>query len=169
LPILAQACEGLAAAHAEGVIHRDIKPGNLLVGDKDATKILDFGLASTHDFAGSRLTQSGILIGSPEYMAPEQISGESVDARADLYSLGVVMYEVLSGLKPFTAETSVKVLFQHLEGQAEPLGQRVSGLAPGIESLVHAAMARDPKDRPASADALRVLLEREIALLGGGS
>jgi serine/threonine-protein kinase len=118
---------------------------------------------------GSRLTKSGILIGSPEYMAPEQISGEAVDARADLYSLGVVMYEVLSGVKPFTGDTPVKVLFQHLEGHAEPLGQRMSGLPPGIESLVCAAMARDPQERPASAEALRALLEREIALLGGES
>jgi serine/threonine-protein kinase len=169
LPILAQACEGLAAAHAEGVVHRDIKPGNLLVGERDVTKILDFGLASTRDFAGSRLTKSGILIGSPEYMAPEQITGEKVDSRADLYSLGVVMYEVLSGVKPFAAETPVKVLFQHLEGEVEPLGQRVSGLAPGVERLVQAAMSRDPGRRPASADALRALLEYEIALSKGGS
>jgi serine/threonine-protein kinase len=168
LPILAQACAGLAAAHAEGVIHRDIKPGNLLVGERDVTKILDFGLASTHDFAGS-LTKSGILIGSPEYMAPEQISGEKIDHRADLYSLGIVMYEALSGTKPFTGDTPVKVLFQHLEGDAEPLGRRVSGLAPGIESLVAAAMSRDPQNRPATAEALRALLEREISLLQGGS
>jgi serine/threonine-protein kinase len=167
--VTADVAAALAFAHRNGVIHRDIKPGNLLVGDRDQTKILDFGLASTRDFAGSRLTKSGILIGSPEYMAPEQISGENVDARADLYSLGVVMYELLSGIKPFIAETPVKVLFQHLEGNAEPLGQRVSGLAPGIESLVRSAMARDPQDRPASAEALRVLLEREIALLHGGS
>jgi serine/threonine-protein kinase len=168
LPILAQACAGLAAAHAEGVIHRDIKPGNLLVGERDVTKILDFGLASTRDFAGS-LTKSGILIGSPEYMAPEQISGEKIDERADLYSLGIVMYELLSGTKPFTADTPVKVLFQHLEGEAEPLGRRVGGLAPGIESLVSAAMSRDPAWRPATAEALRALIEREIALLGEGS
>ena len=169
LPILVQACEGLAAAHAEGVIHRDIKPGNLLVGDKDVTKILDFGLASTRDFAGSRLTKSGILIGSPEYMAPEQISGEKVDYRADLYSLGVVMYELFSGAKPFVAETPVKVLFQHLEGEATPLAQRVSGLPNGVANLVMACMSRDPNGRPPSAEALRMRLVREISLLGEGS
>jgi eukaryotic-like serine/threonine-protein kinase len=169
LPILVQICEGLAAAHAEGVIHRDIKPGNLLVGDRDLTKILDFGLASTRDIAGSRLTKSGILIGSPEYMAPEQISGDKIDHRADLYSLGVVMYELFSGTKPFVAETPVKVLFQHLEGAAEPLARRVSGLPGGLSNLVMAVMSKDPNGRPPSADALRMRLEREISLLGGGS
>jgi len=169
LPILVQICEGLGAAHAEGVIHRDIKPGNILLGDRDLAKILDFGLASTRDFTGSRLTKSGILIGSPEYMAPEQISGETVDHRADLYSLGVVMYEVLSGTKPFSAETPVKVLFQHLEGGAPPLGQRVSGLPSGVVNLVMAAMSKDPNGRPPSAEALRMRLVREISLLGEGS
>ncbi|HEV8481181.1 MAG TPA: HEAT repeat domain-containing protein [Candidatus Eisenbacteria bacterium] len=169
LPILVQVCEGLGAAHAQGVIHRDIKPGNLLVGERDLTKILDFGLASTPDLAGSRLTKSGILIGSPEYMAPEQISGEKIDHRADLYSLGVVMYELFSGTKPFVAETPVKVLFQHLEGAAEPLARRVSGLPGGLSNLVMAVMSKDPNGRPPSADALRMRLEREISLLGGGS
>jgi serine/threonine-protein kinase len=166
LGILAQVCEGLSAAHAQGVIHRDIKPGNILVGAGDVTKILDFGLASSQQHAGSKLTQSGILIGSPDYMAPEQITGDPADHRADLYSLGIVMYELFSGTRPFAAETPVKVLFQHLEGNVEPLGKRVAGLPPGVEALVGAAMARDPNARPASAQELRAWIEREIANLG---
>ncbi len=151
LHILAQVCEGLSAAHAEGVVHRDIKPPNILVGEGDEARVVDFGLASVQQQIGSRLTKSGLLIGTPEYMAPEQISDENVDHRSDLYSLGVVMYEMFSGTKPFLADTPVKVLFQHLEGHAEPLGKRVPGLPPGVEELVADSMARDPDARPATA------------------
>ncbi len=161
LHIAGQVLEGLAAAHAEGVIHRDIKPGNILVDANDTAKVVDFGLASARQTAGTRLTQSGLLIGSPEYMAPEQISDEAVDHRSDLYALGIVLYEALSGVRPYSAETPVKVLFQHLEGQAEPLNRRVPALPPGVCDLVHRAMARNPGDRPADADALRALIDRE--------
>ncbi len=101
-----------------GVIHRDIKPANILVGKDDAIKIVDFGLASARQHIGSRLTKSGLLIGTPEYMAPEQISGNTIDPRTDIYSVGVLMYEMLAGRKPFIGETAVQVLFQHLEGAA---------------------------------------------------
>jgi HEAT repeat protein len=160
LKIAAQVADGLAAAHAEGVAHRDIKPANILVGANDDTRLVDFGLASVHGLAGegSRLTKSGLLIGTPEYMAPEQISDESVDHRADLYSLGIVMYEMFAGRKPFTAETPVKILFQHLEGGAEPLSSLVPGIPPEVETLVALTMARDPNARPQTALELRAAL-----------
>lgn len=169
LRILAQVCEGLAAAHAEGVIHRDIKPGNILVGKNDMVKVVDFGLAAAQQHSGAGLTKSGILIGTPEYMAPEQITGESVDHRADLYSVGILMYEMFSGGKPFMADTPVKVLFQHLEGEVEPLRSRVKDLPSGVEDLVNHAMARDPNQRPQSASALRNLIEKELEALGASS
>ena len=171
LRIAAQVCDGLAAAHAEGVIHRDIKPGNILVGDHDEVRLVDFGLASAQMTVGDveRLTQSGLLIGTPEYMAPEQISGETSDHRVDLYSLGVVLYEVLSGVKPFTAETPVKVLFLHLEGGAVPLSERVPGLPAAVSELVAAAMARTLEDRPAHAADLRAAIDRAAATLGSGA
>jgi serine/threonine-protein kinase len=151
LRILAQVCEGLIAAHEFGVVHRDVKPANILVGKDDGVKIVDFGLASLEQQLGSRLTKSGLLIGTPEYMAPEQISGENTDHRADLYSLGIVMYEMFSGKRPFTAETPVKILFQHLEAQATPLREVAPNIPEAIDLLVTRAMAKDPKDRPQTA------------------
>ncbi len=170
LRIASQVCAGLAAAHAEGVVHRDIKPANILVGADDETRIVDFGLASAQQGGAdaSRLTKSGLLIGTPEYMAPEQISGEAVDHRADLYSLAVVLYEALSGIKPFTAETPVKVLFQHLEGSAVPLARAVPGIPDSVAELVMRAMARDPNQRPADAGALRATIEHALEALEVG-
>ena len=167
LRIAAQVCDGLAAAHAQGVLHRDIKPPNILVGKDDETRLVDFGLASLQQTSGdeSRLTKSGLLIGTPEYMAPEQITGETVDQRVDLYSLGIVMYEALSGRKPYVAETPVKVLFQHLEGDAVPLDTLVPGFPEPVAALVGRAMARDPGARPGSAAELRASIDRVLELL----
>jgi serine/threonine-protein kinase len=151
LGILAQACDGLAAAHEAGVVHRDIKPGNILVGVDDEVKIVDFGLAWAEQRVGSRLTKSGLLIGTPEYMAPEQIRGEEADHRVDVYGLGIVLYEMITGRPPFTAETPVKILFQHLEGEARPMSELSEGVPPEIEALTAAAMAREPDERIGSA------------------
>ena len=151
LGILAQACDGLVAAHEAGVVHRDIKPGNILVGVDDEVKIVDFGLAWAEQRVGSRLTKSGLLIGTPEYMAPEQIRGEEADHRVDVYGLGIVLYEMITGRPPFTAETPVKILFQHLEGEARPMSELSEGVPPEIEALTAAAMAREPDERIGSA------------------
>jgi eukaryotic-like serine/threonine-protein kinase len=151
LRILSQVCEGLTAAHEGGVVHRDVKPANILVGKDDTVKIVDFGLASVEQQIGTRLTKSGLLIGTPEYMSPEQISGGEVDHRADLYSLGIVMYETFSGKKPFTGETPVKVLFQHLEAEAPSLQTAAPNLPPAIYDLVRRAMSKEPGGRPQTA------------------
>jgi HEAT repeat protein len=148
-----QTLEGLAAAHAAGIFHRDIKPANLLVGEGDLLKIVDFGLASMGD-STQRLTQSGILVGTPEYISPEQITGGEVDARCDLYSLGVVLYEILSGQQPFSGANAVNVLFQHLESTVPPLSTVAAGIPPAVNDLVMRAMARAVGDRPASARAM---------------
>jgi serine/threonine-protein kinase len=154
VPILAQICEGLAAAHAEGIIHRDIKPPNVLVGQDDVVKIVDFGLASMAQHVGSRLTKSGILIGTPQYMAPEQITGEKVDARTDLYSLGVMMYEMLTGAQPFRGDTAVSILFNHLEGEIPPAHTVCADIPVELSALVMQAMAKNREERPSSANDL---------------
>lgn len=166
--IALQVCEGLTAAHDAGVIHRDIKPANILVGENDDVKIVDFGLAWAQQHVGSRLTRSGLLIGTPEYMAPELIRGESVDSRADLYALGIVMFECLSGRPPFMSETPVQILFQHLEAEPPSLAALAPHLPTSLVQLVERVMARDRNLRPASARELYDLLDSEMTVLGGG-
>lgn len=158
IKLACQVCDALSAAHEKGVIHRDVKPGNVLVGEDDMVKLVDFGLAAVGQQMGSRLTKSGLLIGTPEYMAPEQISGQSVDGRADLYSLGVLMYEMFSGVQPFAGDNTVAILFQHLEGEIKPLSEVAPQVSPELERVVMAAMARNADDRPATAAELRGML-----------
>ena len=155
LRLALQVCEGLGAAHAEGVIHRDIKPDNILVGDEDAVKIVDFGLAWAGQSLGARLTQTGLMVGTPEYMAPEQIRGDAVDQRADLYALGVLLYEMLTGQVPYASDAAVTVLFQHLKGESRRVSDLRAEIPEAVEAMVRHAMALDPADRPQSADALR--------------
>ena len=164
LGILAQVCDGLSAAHEVGVIHRDIKPANILVGGNDDTRVVDFGLASAGQQTGSRLTKSGLLIGTPEYMAPEQISSEAVDHRSDLYSVGVLMFEMFTGQRPFTGETPVKILFMHLEGEPPSIDVLAPQLPASLRALTLKAMARNREDRPATARELRDCVLEELAL-----
>jgi len=154
VPIVTQICEGLAAAHAEGIIHRDIKPPNILVGQDDTVKIVDFGLASMAQQVGSRLTKSGILIGTPQYMAPEQITGEKIDPRTDLYSLGVMMYEMFTGEQPFRGDTAVSILFHHLEGEIAPPHTVCAEIPVELSEIVMAAMAKNRDERPQTANDL---------------
>ncbi len=162
LMIAEQTLEGLAVAHDIGIIHRDLKPANILMSDADHLKIVDFGLASVGQSARSRLTQSGILVGTPEYISPEQITGHDVDGRTDLYSLGAVLYELISGRQPFAGANAVNVLFQHLEADIPRLKTVVAGVPDAVDELIMRCMSRFPDDRPASARAMLEML-RHIA------
>lgn len=156
--IAEQALEGLAAAHAVGVLHRDLKPGNLLVGEGDAVRIVDFGLAAMTADEGARLTRSGMMVGTPEYISPEQIRGETMDGRSDLYSLAVVLYEALTGRAPFQGASPAHVIYQHLEGAVPPPDLVQPGIPSAFASWVMSAMARDPEHRPESAAAMLVAM-----------
>ncbi len=151
LAIAEQACAGLGAAHAVGVVHRDIKPGNLMVAARLQVKIIDFGIARLLADNSPRLTLPAYALGTAEYMSPEQAGGGDVDGRADLYSLGCVLYELLAGVPPFTAADPSEVLMMQLSTQAVPVGARRADLPAGLPELVDDLMAKHKVARPADA------------------
>ena len=165
LDIVGQVAAALSAAHAAGVVHRDVKPGNLLVRRDGVVKVTDFGIASTADDVG--LTRTGHLVGTAGYLSPEQAGGGSGTPETDLYALGVVAYECLSGVRPFAAENPVAELLGHLQMPPPDLPDDVP--AP-VESLVLRLLAKDPADRPPDAAALLAeVLATRRALAGDPS
>ncbi len=159
-----QTATGLAAAHAQGLIHRDIKPANLLLENGVArVKITDFGLARMADDVG--LTQEGVIAGTPEYMAPEQARGEVVDHRADLFSLGSVLYAMCTGSPPFRGSTMLAVLRQVNEEEPMPLRSLNPDVPPWLETFIARLMAKDPAERFPSAAEIAHLLEGYLAHL----
>lgn len=154
LKIVWDICRGMSAAHQAHVVHRDLKPPNILIDDQGVVKVVDFGLAAINH-AESRLTRTGILLGTPTYMAPEQVRSRAIDARTDVYSLGVIMYEIFTGRPPYGGDDPMAVLFQHVEGKPMPPRQIQADITPGLEAVILKAMAVDPEKRYQSMDALR--------------
>jgi len=122
-------------------------------------KIVDFGLAAAARKADSRLTKSGILVGTPTYMAPEQVRGRTIDSRTDIYTLGIILYEMFVGQAPYTGEESMAILFQHVEGKATPPREVNPELPEALEAVILKAMAVDPEQRYQTFDELRTELE----------
>jgi serine/threonine-protein kinase len=155
--ILRQSLLALGHAHHEGFVHRDIKPENLLVTQNGVVKVADFGLARA--YADGRVTQAGAVTGTVQYLAPEQIRGEPADPRSDLYSLGIVAFELLTGKLPFTGETAMAVAYKHLSDRVPAPSSVLPDLPSELDGFVAAATDRDRELRPESADVMRMDLE----------
>jgi serine/threonine-protein kinase len=152
--------KGMAVAHQVGIVHRDLKPANVLINDEGIVKIVDFGVAAAQHQGDTQLTKTGYVIGSPKYMAPEQIVGKKVDERADIYSLGVIMYEMLTGGPPYHRGDHMSVMYQHVQGRARPPIELNPALPQGISDVIMKCMAVDKEKRYASMDEVHVALER---------
>jgi eukaryotic-like serine/threonine-protein kinase len=155
--ILRQTLLALGHAHHEGFVHRDMKPENLLVTQEGVVKVADFGLARA--YADGRVTQAGAVTGTVQYLAPEQIRGEPADPRSDLYSLGIVAYELLTGQLPFTGETAMAVAYKHLSDRVPAPSSLLPDLPDELDGFVAAATDRDRELRPESADVMRMDLD----------
>ena len=149
--MLVQIGTGLEAAHNAGVVHRDLKPSNVLVGERGMVKIIDFGLATTAVADG--LTATGAILGTPHYMAPEQVRGKPVDARTDIYSFGALAYHLVCGRPPFVGDNAIAIGFAHLSEPVVPPRQLRKEVSPALEAAILAALAKTPEDRPPSARA----------------
>jgi eukaryotic-like serine/threonine-protein kinase len=159
--IARQVALGLAKAHRQGIVHRDIKPGNLMITSDGVVKILDFGIAKLTGAAG--ITRTGVAVGTPAYMAPEQIRGDEVDHRADLWSLGVVLYEMLAGRRPFPDENDVLAFHAVLFQDPSPLKTHRPDVPPELEHLVAGLLQKNPAERTPTAEAV---LEELLPLTG---
>ncbi len=177
--ITTQACRSLTEAHGYGIIHRDLKPDNIFLLDRfgdavDFVKVLDFGVAKLKDPSimgedAGTLTQAGMIFGTPKYMSPEQAQSLELGPTSDIYSLGVIMYELLTGRPPFIGDVPLNILIQHVHDQPPPMETFIGKdkVPPALEKVVMRALEKDPADRPQSADELRRELEAALATFSG--
>src|SRR5512139_1556561 len=164
LSVMEQLCDGLAFAHSKGVVHRDLKPGNIHLQPNGQVKILDFGLAL---LGTSDMTKTGTVMGTPHYMSPEQVRGQKADARSDVFSLGAVFYELLSRRRPFDADSVHGVLFLILEQQPEPIRKWAPEVPAPLVAVVERALVKDPAARFADAGEMaRALAHARDAIAG---
>jgi len=174
--LLRQVCDAVEAAHREGIIHRDLKPDNIMIqlaGEVERVKVLDFGIAKLKEFAlqslgqnveRSNLTRAGMLVGTPQYMSPEQCRGQELDVRSDIYSLGIVLYEMLCGQPPFTTDSQfLDLLSKQLNEIPRPLREVAPTIPAAIERVVMQALEKDPERRQPSVSELSLELERAVA------
>jgi tRNA A-37 threonylcarbamoyl transferase component Bud32 len=173
--VIRQVCAALTEAHRQNIIHRDIKPANIALSathDGIRVKVLDFGIASLRGGTMMTLTQAGDLMGTPAYMSPEQCLGEELDSRSDIYSLGVVLFEMLSGVVPFNSPTVTAVVMQHVQQAPPPLRVLNASVSAPVEAVVLRALAKRREDRPQSAkelaDELSVAVAGTTASHGAG-
>lgn len=171
--VLQEVTSALAAAHAQGIVHRDVRPANILWDEDSGTAHLsDFGIAalvSASGDEGTRLTKTGQLIGDPRYLSPEQLLDQELTAQADMYAVGILGYELLTGDGPYDAKTNTQWITAHLSADPKDLRQMRPDVDPGMADLLRRCLNREPKHRPSAADAARVLGGEAGGALGSGS
>ena len=160
IEIIADACQALNFSHQNGIIHRDVKPANIMINTTNAVKVMDFGIARAIADSGNSVTQTAAVIGTAQYLSPEQARGEPVDARSDVYSLGCVLYEILTGEPPFTGDSPVAVAYQHVREDPVPPSKRHEGISADLDAVVLKALAKNPENRYQTAAEMRADLVR---------
>jgi beta-lactam-binding protein with PASTA domain/predicted Ser/Thr protein kinase len=160
IEIIADACQALNFSHQNGIIHRDVKPANIMISTTNAVKVMDFGIARAIADSGSSVTQTAAVIGTAQYLSPEQARGDPVDARSDVYSLGCVLYEILTGEPPFTGDSPVSVAYQHVREDPIPPSKRHEGISADLDAVVLKALAKNPENRYQTAAEMRADLVR---------
>jgi serine/threonine protein kinase len=158
LSILVDLASAVAAVHASGIVHRDLKPQNVMVSKTGEVKLLDFGLARTTDSTG--LTATGTILGTPDYMSPEQVNGDPADSRSDVYSLGIIAWELLVGEPPFSGDTPIAVALQHVRSRTPDVRMRREDVPQAVSDLIYRMTEPEPAKRPRSAEAVLLELER---------
>ncbi|HUM71219.1 MAG TPA: serine/threonine-protein kinase, partial [Chloroflexota bacterium] len=164
LALARQVADALAAAHRKGIVHRDLKPSNILLDANGKPLLTDLGIAVVE--SNPRLTQTNVLLGTPHYMAPEQVKGEPVDGRTDLYALGIILYELFAGMRPFTADVQWGVLHKQIYEEARPLHLIRPDLSPEVIAIVERCMCKAPEDRYQSAEELVLALDQALHTVG---
>ena len=149
-------------SHAKGIVHRDIKPGNIMITDSGDIKVMDFGIARATDDIGATMTSTWNVVGTAQYLSPEQATGELADGRSDLYSLGCLMYELLTGQPPFTGDTPVSVAYQHVSSPITPASQIKPGLDTNLDRMLEVVLAKNPNSRYQDASSMLADLEHVI-------
>ncbi|GAA2610247.1 protein kinase domain-containing protein [Streptomyces axinellae] len=165
LIIVSGVLEALAYSHQHGIVHRDIKPANVIITHGGAVKVMDFGIARALHGASNTMTQTGMVMGTPQYLSPEQALGKTVDTRSDLYATGCLLYELLTLRPPFTGETPLSVVYQHVQDDPVLPSQINDIVPPELDGLVMRALAKDPDDRFQSAEEMRGLTQFALQML----